>query len=128
MDDISIIGSYESICRVSEGIAAKYKDIELPLNPAKCLLIGRTKQSLLIDGAQILFISYEQQAFKFLGFWLNNLNEIYSQLNKLLENFDRNLSFIAECDIEKHIKFFILKICYSEKFSYFKVSFSFSIS
>ncbi|KAL0208984.1 hypothetical protein P9112_011571 [Eukaryota sp. TZLM1-RC] len=76
MDDISIIGSYESICRVSEVIAAKYKDIGLALNPAKCLLIGRTKQSLLIDDVQIPFINYEQQAFKFLGCWLGNLDEI----------------------------------------------------
>ncbi|KAL0211028.1 hypothetical protein P9112_009326 [Eukaryota sp. TZLM1-RC] len=73
MDDISIIGSYESICRVSNGIAAKYKDIGLALNPEKCPLIGRTKQSLLIDDDQIPFINYEQQEFKFLGCWLGNL-------------------------------------------------------
>ncbi|KAL0210191.1 hypothetical protein P9112_010275 [Eukaryota sp. TZLM1-RC] len=48
MDDISIIGSYENICRVSKGIAAKYKDIGLALNPEKCLLIGRTKQFQLV--------------------------------------------------------------------------------
>ncbi|KAL0219006.1 hypothetical protein P9112_004659 [Eukaryota sp. TZLM1-RC] len=118
MDDISIIGSYESICRVSQGIAAKYKEIELALNPSKCLLIGRTKQFLLIDGAQIPFINNDQQAFKFLGCWLGNLGEIYSQLNNLLKKFDKDLSFIAECDIEKHIKLSILKICYTEKFTH----------
>ncbi|KAL0219494.1 hypothetical protein P9112_005147 [Eukaryota sp. TZLM1-RC] len=85
MDDISIIGSFESISRVSEAIAAKYKEIGLALNPSKCLLIGREKQSLMIGGAQIPFINYDQQAFKFLGCWLGNLDEIYSQLNNLLE-------------------------------------------
>ncbi|KAL0224410.1 hypothetical protein P9112_003800 [Eukaryota sp. TZLM1-RC] len=105
MDDISIIGSFESISRVSEDIAAKYKEIGLALNPSKCLLIGREKQYLMIGGAQIPFINYDQQAFKFLGCWLGNLDEIYSQLNNLLEKFDKDLSFIAECDIEKHIKF-----------------------
>ncbi|KAL0227152.1 hypothetical protein P9112_014476 [Eukaryota sp. TZLM1-RC] len=55
MDDISIIGSFESISRVSEDIAAKYKEIGLALNPSKCLLIGREKQSLMIGGAQIPF-------------------------------------------------------------------------
>ncbi|KAL0208313.1 hypothetical protein P9112_010900 [Eukaryota sp. TZLM1-RC] len=118
MDDISIIGSFESISRVSEDIAAKYKEIGLALNPSKCLLIGREKQSLMIGGAQIPFINYDHQAFKFLGCWLGNLDEIYSQLNNLLEKFDKDLSFIAECDIEKHIKFFILKICYSGKFTH----------
>ncbi|KAL0205851.1 hypothetical protein P9112_001158 [Eukaryota sp. TZLM1-RC] len=118
MDDISIIGSFESISRVSEDIAAKYKEIGLALNPSKCLLIGREKQYLMIGGAQIPFINYDQQAFKFLGCWLGNLDEIYSQLNNLLEKFDKDLSFIAECDIEKHIKFFILKICYSGKFTH----------
>ncbi|KAL0219399.1 hypothetical protein P9112_005052 [Eukaryota sp. TZLM1-RC] len=118
MDDISIIGSFESISRVSEDIAAKYKEIGLALNPSKCLLIGREKQSLMIGGAQIPFINYDQQAFKFLGCWLGNLDEIYSQLNNLLEKFDKDLSFIAECDIEKHIIFFILKICYSGKFTH----------
>ncbi|KAL0226243.1 hypothetical protein P9112_013567 [Eukaryota sp. TZLM1-RC] len=86
MDDISIIGSFESISRVSEDIAAKYKEIGLALNPSKCLLIGREKQYLMIGGAQIPFINYDQQAFKFLGCWLGNLDEIYSQLNNLLEN------------------------------------------
>ncbi|KAL0206341.1 hypothetical protein P9112_001648 [Eukaryota sp. TZLM1-RC] len=118
MDDISIIGSFESISRVSEDIAAKYKEIGLALNSSKCLLIGREKQSLMIGGAQIPFINYDQQAFKFLRCWLGNLDEIYSQFNNLLEKFDKDLSFIAECDIEKHIKFFILKICYSGKFTH----------
>ncbi|KAL0227109.1 hypothetical protein P9112_014433 [Eukaryota sp. TZLM1-RC] len=63
MDDISIIGSFESISRVSEDIAAKYKEIGLALNPSKCLLIGREKQSLMIGGAQIPFINYDHQAF-----------------------------------------------------------------
>ncbi|KAL0219994.1 hypothetical protein P9112_005647 [Eukaryota sp. TZLM1-RC] len=118
MDDISIIGSFESISRVSEDIAAKYKEIVLALNPSKCLLIGKEKQSLMIGGAQIPFINYDQQAFKFLGCWLGNLDEIYSHLNNLVEKFDKDLSFIAECDIEKHIKFFILTICYSGKFTH----------
>ncbi|KAL0205087.1 hypothetical protein P9112_000394 [Eukaryota sp. TZLM1-RC] len=118
MDDISNIGSFESISRVSEDIAAKYKEIGLALNPSKYLLIGKEKQSLMIGGAQIPFINYDQQAFKFLGCWLGNLDEIYSQLNILLEKLDKDLSFIAECDIEKHIKFFILKICYSGKFTH----------
>ncbi|KAL0216196.1 hypothetical protein P9112_008380 [Eukaryota sp. TZLM1-RC] len=128
MDDISMIGSYESIWRVSEGIAAKYIDIGLALKLAKCLLIGRTKQFLLIDGAQILFINYEQQAFKFLGCWLGNLVEIYSQLNNLLEKFDKDPSFAA-CDIGKRIKIFILKnLLFQKIHSYFKVNFSFSNS
>ncbi|KAL0218862.1 hypothetical protein P9112_004515 [Eukaryota sp. TZLM1-RC] len=75
MDDFSIIGFSESICRVSEGIVAKYKEIGLALNPSKCLSIGRTKQSLLLDGAQIPFINNDQQAFEFLECWLGNLIE-----------------------------------------------------
>ncbi|KAL0226179.1 hypothetical protein P9112_013503 [Eukaryota sp. TZLM1-RC] len=117
MDVISIIGSFESIFRVSENIVAKYKEIGLALNPSKCLLIGREKL-LMIGGAQIPFINYDQQAFKFLGCWLGNLDEIYFQLNNLLEKFDKDLSFIAGCDIEKHIKFLISKICYSGKFTH----------
>ncbi|KAL0213737.1 hypothetical protein P9112_005921 [Eukaryota sp. TZLM1-RC] len=123
INDISIIGSFESISRVSEDIAAKYKEIGLALNPSKCLLIGREKQSLMIGGAQIPFINYDQQAFKFLGCWLGNLDEIYSQLNNLLEKFDKDLSFIAECDIEKHIKFFYFKnLLFWKIHSYFKVN------
>ncbi|KAL0213922.1 hypothetical protein P9112_006106 [Eukaryota sp. TZLM1-RC] len=118
MDDISIIGSFESICRVSKGIAAKYKDIGLALNPAKCLLIGRTKQSLLIDDVQIPFINYEQQAFKFLGCWLGNLDEIYSQLNNLLENFDKILVLLLNLILKNTSNFFILKICYFSKFTH----------
>ncbi|KAL0205697.1 hypothetical protein P9112_001004 [Eukaryota sp. TZLM1-RC] len=95
-----------------------YRDIGLLLNADKCLLIRKVKDRLTIDGVEIPFLSYSSDAFCFLGCWLGNVPKITEELNNLLMKLGSELDTISSFEIEKHIKFFILKICYSGKITH----------
>ncbi|KAL0205801.1 hypothetical protein P9112_001108 [Eukaryota sp. TZLM1-RC] len=66
--------------------------------------------------------------FVFLGCYLGNIDEVKSQLSTLLTQFGNELESIENLNIEKHLKFFFLKICYSGKFTHILRSTSPSIS
>ncbi|KAL0248109.1 hypothetical protein GEMRC1_003345 [Eukaryota sp. GEM-RC1] len=84
----------------------------------RCLLIGRSTQELFINGDQIPFINYVEDAFRFLGCWLGNVPKNSQELSNCLEKIGSELNTISSYDIEKHIKFFVLKICYSGKITH----------
>ncbi|KAL0233101.1 hypothetical protein GEMRC1_011846 [Eukaryota sp. GEM-RC1] len=90
----------------------------MSLNPNKCLLIVRSTQELFINGVQILFINYVEDAFRFLGCCLGNVPKTSQELSNCLEKTGSELNTISSYDIEKHIKFCILKIYYSEKITH----------
>ncbi|KAL0246686.1 hypothetical protein GEMRC1_007897 [Eukaryota sp. GEM-RC1] len=104
MDGISIIGPLELLKKVLE-VADIYETLGL--------LIGRSTQELFINGVHIPFINYVEYAFRFLGCWLGNVPKISQELSNCLEKIGSELNTISSYDIEKHIKFFILKICNS---------------
>ncbi|KAL0232780.1 hypothetical protein GEMRC1_011527 [Eukaryota sp. GEM-RC1] len=118
MNDISIIGLIELLKRVAVEVLDIYETLGLSLNPNKCLLIGRSTQELFINGVQILFINYVEDAFRFLGCCLGNVPKISQELSNCLEKTGSELNTISSYDIEKHIKFCILKIYYSEKITH----------
>ncbi|KAL0231665.1 hypothetical protein GEMRC1_011069 [Eukaryota sp. GEM-RC1] len=128
MDDISIIGPLELLKKVAVEVADIYETLGLSLNPDKCLLIGRSAQELFINGVQIPFINYVEDAFRFLGCWLGNVPKISQELSNCLDKIGSELNTISSYDIEKHIKFFILKICYSGKITHLLRSTAHSIA
>ncbi|KAL0222894.1 hypothetical protein P9112_002284 [Eukaryota sp. TZLM1-RC] len=113
MDDISLIGSFDLLELVAQEIADSYKNIGLYLNASKCLLIGSSAQDLAINDSIVPFTNYSSDAFKFLGCWLGNVPQIQNELQVILEKMIIELDSISSLDIEKHIKFFMLKICYT---------------
>ncbi|KAL0246309.1 hypothetical protein GEMRC1_007521 [Eukaryota sp. GEM-RC1] len=113
MYDISIIGPLELLKNVAVEVADIYETLGLSLNPDKCLFIGRSAQELFINGVQIPYINYVEDAFQFLGCWLGNVPKISQELSNCLDKIGSELNTISSYDIEKHNKFFIIKICYS---------------
>ncbi|KAL0216568.1 hypothetical protein P9112_008752 [Eukaryota sp. TZLM1-RC] len=114
MDDISLIGPIDVVHKASIETASQYEHIELHLNPRKCFLIGNDFKEFEINNCIILFTIYSHKASRFLGCWLGNVDEITENLEKIA----KKLQSISELEIEKHIKFFILKICYSGKITH----------
>ncbi|KAL0251577.1 hypothetical protein GEMRC1_000790 [Eukaryota sp. GEM-RC1] len=55
------------------------------IGPWICLLIGRSTQELFINGVQIPFINYVEDAFRFLGCWLGNVPKVSQELSNCLE-------------------------------------------
>ncbi|KAL0206157.1 hypothetical protein P9112_001464 [Eukaryota sp. TZLM1-RC] len=114
MDDISIIGPIDSLRTIAEIVQQRYYQIGLSLNISKCLLIGREPADLIIDDQSVPFINYFESGFGFLGCYLGNFDEIRNQLSSLLDNFEEELMVLSDLNIEKHLKFFFLRICYSK--------------
>ncbi|KAL0219404.1 hypothetical protein P9112_005057 [Eukaryota sp. TZLM1-RC] len=113
MDDISLIGSFDLLELVAQEIADSYENIGLHLNASKCLLIGSSAQDLVINDSIVLFTNYSSDAFKLIGCWLGNVPRIQNELQVILEKMKIELDSISSLDIEKRIKFFMLKICYT---------------
>ncbi|KAL0205469.1 hypothetical protein P9112_000776 [Eukaryota sp. TZLM1-RC] len=118
MDDISLIGSFDLLELVAQEIADSYENIGLHLNASKCLLIGSSAQDLVINDSIVPFTNYSSDAFKFLGCWLGNVPQIQNELQVILEKMKIELESISSLDIEKHIKFFMLKICYTGRITH----------
>ncbi|KAL0211149.1 hypothetical protein P9112_009447 [Eukaryota sp. TZLM1-RC] len=118
MDDISLIGSFDLLELVAQEIADSYENIGLHLNASKCLLIGSSAQDLVINDSIVPFTNYCSDAFKFLGCWLGNVPQIQNELQVILEKMKIELDSISSLDIEKHIKFFMLKICYTGRITH----------
>ncbi|KAL0205824.1 hypothetical protein P9112_001131 [Eukaryota sp. TZLM1-RC] len=118
MDDLSLIGSFDLLELVAQEIADSYENIGLHLNASKCLLIGFSAQDLVINDSIVPFTNYSSDAFKFLGCWLGNVPQIQNELQVILEKMKIELDSISSLDIEKHIKFFMLKICYTGRITH----------
>ncbi|KAL0205051.1 hypothetical protein P9112_000358 [Eukaryota sp. TZLM1-RC] len=118
MDDITLIGSFDLLELVAQEIVDSYENIGLHLNASKCLLIGSSAQDLVINDSIVPFTNYSSDAFKFLGCWLGNVPQIHNELQIILEKMKIELDSISSLDIEKHIKFFMLKICYTGRITH----------
>ncbi|KAL0224469.1 hypothetical protein P9112_003859 [Eukaryota sp. TZLM1-RC] len=118
MDDISLIGSFDLLELVAQEIADSYENIGLHLNASKCLLIGSSAQDLVKNDSIVPFTNYSSDAFKFLGCWLENVPQIQKELQVILEKMKIELDSISSSDLEKHIKFFMLKICYTVRITH----------
>ncbi|KAL0224354.1 hypothetical protein P9112_003744 [Eukaryota sp. TZLM1-RC] len=128
MDDISVIAPITILKQIATFIQQRYEDIGLSLNISKCLIIGHEPIDFFINDVNVPFINYDQSGFRFLGCYLGNIDEVKSQLSTLLTQFGNELESIENLNIEKHLKFFFLKICYSGKFTHILRSTSPSIS
>ncbi|KAL0208862.1 hypothetical protein P9112_011449 [Eukaryota sp. TZLM1-RC] len=128
MDDISVIAPITILKQIATFIQQRYEDIGLSLNISKCLIIGHEPIDFFINDVNVPFINYDQSGFRFLGCYLGNIDEVKGQLSTLLTQFGNELESIENLNIEKHLKFFFLKICYSGKFTHILRSTSPSIS
>ncbi|KAL0208816.1 hypothetical protein P9112_011403 [Eukaryota sp. TZLM1-RC] len=73
----------------------------------------------LLAGEKYKIAKYaNSDAFKFLGCWLGNVPQIQNELQVILEKMKIELDSISSLDIEKHIKFFMLKICYTGRITH----------
>ncbi|KAL0212793.1 hypothetical protein RCL1_006419 [Eukaryota sp. TZLM3-RCL] len=118
MDDVSLIAPIDIIHEVAPLVADLYAEIGLELNAAKCLLISNDDLSLKIRDVFVESINYSRSSFRFLGCYMGLKNDILKDLDLHLKVIEKELAEVLKLDIEKHLKFFILKICYSGKITH----------
>ncbi|KAL0214883.1 hypothetical protein P9112_007067 [Eukaryota sp. TZLM1-RC] len=122
MDDISVIAPITILKQIATCIHQRYEDIGLSLNISKCLIIGHQPIDFFINDVNVPFINYDQSGFRFLGCYLGNTEDVRRQLSTMLTQFGNELESIENLNIEKHLKFFFLKICYSGKFTHILIT------
>ncbi|KAL0227630.1 hypothetical protein RCL1_003773 [Eukaryota sp. TZLM3-RCL] len=118
MDDVSLIAPIDIIHEAAPLVADLYAEIGLELNAAKCFLISNDDLSLKIKDVLVESINYSRSSFRFLGCYMGLKNDILKDLDLHLKVIEKELAEVLKLDIEKHLKFFILKICYSGKITH----------
>ncbi|KAL0242803.1 hypothetical protein GEMRC1_005366 [Eukaryota sp. GEM-RC1] len=124
MDDISFIAPFETIQAISADAATLYEEIGLNLNNQKCFVIGKEPKLLTIRSIEVPFNSYSASSFRFLGCFFGKKEDIVKNLDDYLNSIQQELDKIKVLEIEKHLKFFMLKICCSGKITHLLRSFA----
>ncbi|KAL0244870.1 hypothetical protein GEMRC1_008952 [Eukaryota sp. GEM-RC1] len=78
-------------------------------------LIAKVPVTLIVNSLEVPFVNYLSSSFRFLGCYLGSHDNIVKDLNVYLDSMRKELDQIKELQLEKHLKFFMLKICYSGK-------------
>ncbi|KAL0246825.1 hypothetical protein GEMRC1_008031 [Eukaryota sp. GEM-RC1] len=115
MDDISFIAPMSTLSINANQAADLYDAIGLQLNVQKCFLIAKVPATLIVNSLEVPFVNYLSSSFRFLGCYLGSHDNIVKDLNVYLDSMRKELDQIKELQLEKHLKFFMLKICYSGK-------------
>ncbi|KAL0206044.1 hypothetical protein P9112_001351 [Eukaryota sp. TZLM1-RC] len=118
MDDISCIGPESTINRVANEAATLYQSIGLDLNVQKCFCISRKNVKLIINSLEVPYIDYTSTSFCFLGCYLGSAEKTLDSLENYLNSIKKELEVIKALELEKHLKFFLLKICYAGKITH----------
>ncbi|KAL0245862.1 hypothetical protein GEMRC1_007079 [Eukaryota sp. GEM-RC1] len=100
---------------IANQAADLYDAIGLQLNVQKCFLIAKVPVTLIVNSLEVPFVNYLSSSFRFLGCYLGSHDNIVKDLNVYLDSMRKELDQIKELQLEKHVKFFMLKICYSGK-------------
>ncbi|KAL0219823.1 hypothetical protein P9112_005476 [Eukaryota sp. TZLM1-RC] len=128
MDYISIIGEIFSLKTIARIVQQCYYEIDPSLNISKSGSVGREPAEPVIDDQIVPFINCFESGFRFLGCYLGNFDEIRNHLSSLMENFEEERIVLSHSDIEKHLKFDFLRICYSGQITHILRSTSPSLS
>ncbi|KAL0226248.1 hypothetical protein P9112_013572 [Eukaryota sp. TZLM1-RC] len=118
MDDISCIGPESTINRVANEAATLYQSIGLDLNVQKCFFISRKNVKLIINSLEVPYIDYTSTSFCFLVCYLGSAEKTLDSLENYLNSIKKELEVIKTLELEKHLKFFLLKICYAGKITH----------
>ncbi|KAL0208418.1 hypothetical protein P9112_011005 [Eukaryota sp. TZLM1-RC] len=112
MDDVVLIVKQATLC-----FKKIFTKIGLRLNLPKCVLLSNSAVSTIVDGNEMQAKLYSFDDIRHLVSFLGNNNEItifFEKLNSISDLIDRIMNF----DILKHIKFTIIRLCFSSNFNH----------
>ncbi|KAL0210025.1 hypothetical protein P9112_010109 [Eukaryota sp. TZLM1-RC] len=90
----------------------------LRLNLLKCVLLSNSPVSTIINDIEIQAKLYSIDAIRHLGSFLGNNDEITKKLFEKLNSISDKIDRIMNLDIKKHIKFTIIRLCFSSNFNH----------
>ncbi|KAL0207276.1 hypothetical protein P9112_011904 [Eukaryota sp. TZLM1-RC] len=118
MDDVVLIGDLNIVKKATVCFKELFTKIGLRLNLLKCVLLSNSPVSTIIDGIEIQAKLYSIDAIRHLGSFLGNNDEITKKLFEKLNSISDKIDRMMNLDIKKHIKFTIIRLCFSSNFNH----------
>ncbi|KAL0226400.1 hypothetical protein P9112_013724 [Eukaryota sp. TZLM1-RC] len=118
MDDVVLIGDLNIVKQATVFFKELFTKIGLRLNLLKCVLLSNSPVATIVDGIEIQAKLYSIDAIRHLGSFSGNNDEITKKLFKKLNSISEKIDRMVNLDIKKHIKFTIIRLCFSSNFNH----------
>ncbi|KAL0222679.1 hypothetical protein P9112_002069 [Eukaryota sp. TZLM1-RC] len=118
MNDVVLIGDLNIVKQATVCFKELFTKIGLRLNLLKCVLLLNSPVSTIVDGIEIQAKLYSIDAIRHLGSFLGNNDEITKKLFEKLNSISDKIDRMMNLDIQKHIKFTIIRLCFSSNFNH----------
>ncbi|KAL0214898.1 hypothetical protein P9112_007082 [Eukaryota sp. TZLM1-RC] len=120
MDDVVLIGDLNIVKQATVCFKELllFTKIGLRLDLLKCVLLSNSPVSTIVDGIKIQAKLYSIDAIRHLGSFLGNNDEITKKLFEKMNSISDKIDRMMNLDIQKHIKFTIIRLCFSSNFNH----------
>ncbi|KAL0225952.1 hypothetical protein P9112_013276 [Eukaryota sp. TZLM1-RC] len=127
-DDLSLIGPLSLLQHGLQHFVFLAKQIGLDIKLPKCFIIGNQHAEVAFNETFIKYVDYEEDAIRFLGSYFGNSEKVKSILSGILEKIEEQLLAIQDLEIDKHLAFSVLNVCFGSKINHLLRSLSATIS
>ncbi|KAL0216122.1 hypothetical protein P9112_008306 [Eukaryota sp. TZLM1-RC] len=127
-DDLSLIGPLSLLHHGLQHFVFLAKQIGLDIKLPKCFIIGNQHAEVAFNETFIKYVDYEEDAIRFLGSYFGNSEKVKSILSGILEKIEEQLLAIQDLQIDKHLAFSVLNVCFGSKINHLLRSLSPTIS
>ncbi|KAL0208372.1 hypothetical protein P9112_010959 [Eukaryota sp. TZLM1-RC] len=104
------------------------KQIGLDIKFPQCFIIGKRNAEVAFNEIFIKHVDYEENAIRFLGSYFGNCEEDQSILSGVSAKIEEHLIAIQDLEIDKHLAFSVLNVCFGSKINHLLRSLSPTIS
>ncbi|KAL0223287.1 hypothetical protein P9112_002677 [Eukaryota sp. TZLM1-RC] len=127
-DDLSLIGPLTLLQHGLQHFVFLAKQIGLDIKLPKCFIIGNQHAEVAFNETFIKYVDYEEDAIRFLGSYFGNSEEVKSILSGILEKIEEQLLAFQDLEIDKHLAFSVLNVCFGSTINHLLRSLSPTIS
>ncbi|KAL0218920.1 hypothetical protein P9112_004573 [Eukaryota sp. TZLM1-RC] len=127
-DDLSLIGPLSLLQHGLQHFVILSKQIGLDIKLPKCFIIGNQNAEVAFNETIIKYVDYEEDAIRFLGSYFGNCEKVKSILTGILGKIEEQLLAIQDLEIDKHLAFSVLNVCFGSKINHLLRSLSPTIS
>ncbi|KAL0213722.1 hypothetical protein P9112_005906 [Eukaryota sp. TZLM1-RC] len=113
VDDVVFTGDLNFVKEAFVCFKELFTKIGLRLNLLKCVLLSNSPVSTIVDGIEIQAKLNSNNAIRHVGSFLGNNEEITNKLFDKLNIISEKIDEMMKLDKQKHIKFTIIRLCFS---------------
>ncbi|KAL0208537.1 hypothetical protein P9112_011124 [Eukaryota sp. TZLM1-RC] len=118
MDDVVLMGELRIVREAILCFKELFNKIGVRLNLLKWVLLSNSPVSTIVDDIEIQTKLYSTDAIRHLGSYLGNNDEITKKLYEKLNSISDKIEPMMKLNIQKHIKFPIIRLCFNSNFNH----------